>query len=142
MKITVRLKESTIKRNLQKIKHMLLFGEIKLSSICRSQRIANKSLYIMAFRASVARADYEEYTQTLRILANDMLLCEDDYLKKSLYNLLENYWESVWFTLNKNNVVSDLPASLGFTLGTPGKGKAFHKEVMKKDSMGCKNNDN
>lgn len=101
VKITVRLKEGTIKRNLQEIKYMILFDRIKLSSICRSQRTVNKSLYIMAFRASSDRSDCKEYMETLRILANDILLCLDDSLKKSLNNLLQNYLEYNKFTGDK-----------------------------------------
>ena len=108
MKITVRLKESTIKRNLQEIKYMILFDKIKLSSICRSQRTVNKSLYIMAFRASSDRSDSKEYMETLRILANDILLCRDDSFKKSLYNLLQNYLECNKFTTSANGWIGTI----------------------------------
>ena len=72
---------------------MLLYSKIKLSSIPRSQRIANHSIYIMSFRAANDKHNCEEYIDTLRILYNDIKTCNDDISKKSLSNIFSNYLE-------------------------------------------------
>lgn len=93
VKINVMLKEVTVKRNLQKIKNMLLYGKIQLSSIPRTQRIANQSIYIMAFRAANDKLNCEEFIVALTILFDDIKTCKNNTRKNLLSNVFYNYLE-------------------------------------------------
>ncbi len=91
MKIEVTLTKQTIENNLQKIKHMLLYDELKLTNIKRSQRISHKNFYIMAFRASRNKHNCDEYINNLKILETDIFYCKDDNKKKQLKKLFYLY---------------------------------------------------
>lgn len=91
MKVFVKLKESTIERNLQTIQTMLLYGKIKLSCISYSQRIRNRSLYIMALRHCISAYNCSEFIMCLKILSVDILLCKDMNERKTLLNVFNSY---------------------------------------------------
>lgn len=91
MKIKIKLKESTIKRNLHKIEIMLLNNKLSLIDISRCQRINNKNFYIIALRAARVKHDSDNYIKCLKILKNDIITCNDDKLKIKLIRLLNDY---------------------------------------------------
>ncbi len=91
MKVKIKLKESTIERILHKIEIMLLNNKLSLTDISRCQRINNKSFYIMALRAARVKHNSDNYIKCLKILKNDIIVCNDDKLKKQLIELLNDY---------------------------------------------------
>ncbi len=91
MKIKIKIKEHTIENNLHKINSMILCNKIKLSDICRSQRITHNSFYIMAFRISRDSYNCDEYIDNLNVLLSDIFLCDNINERIKLMNLLESY---------------------------------------------------
>ncbi len=91
MRIKIKLKESTIRRNLHKIEIMLLYSKLSLTDISHCQRINNKNFYIMALRAARIKRNSDNYIKCLKILENDIIACNDDQLKNKLIRLLNDY---------------------------------------------------